>query len=128
MKNYWYGKEIMTSFEEALDDVTIALWQEWFGVMTKINMKEKMKEKLGKYIEEYMILWACNPFLANKALEVEYEIWLLLPCNVIVYKKDWRVFASTILASSLVNNSESEIIREVAEEADKKLKKVIDSI
>jgi len=57
MKNYWYGKEIMTSFEEALDDVTIALWQEWFGVMTKINMKEKMKEKLGKYIEEYMILW-----------------------------------------------------------------------
>jgi len=128
MKNIWYTKEVNTSFLEAIDDVTFALKEQWFWVLTKIDMKSKLKEKLDKDIEEYVILWACNPWLAYEALTSEYEIWLLLPCNVIVYKKDNKVFVSAIMPIQAMSMMVNEWIKEVAIKAEEKLRKVIDNI
>ena len=128
MKNLWYKKEVNTSFLETVDDVTFALKKEWFGVLTKIDIKAKLKEKLDKDIENYLILWACNPALANKALESEYEIWLLLPCNVIIYEKNSRVFVSAIMPVQAMGMIDNDGVKEVALIAESKLKKVIDNI
>ena len=128
MKNLWYTKEVNTSFIEAIDDVTFALKWVWFGVLTKIDMKAKLKEKLDKDIENYMVLWACNPALANQALESEYEIWLLLPCNVIVYEKNGKVFVSAIMPVQAMGMLDNQGVKEVALVAEEKLKKVIDNI
>jgi len=128
MNNLWYTKEVNTSFLEAIDDITFALKWEWFGVLTKINMKEKLKEKLDKDIENYIILWACNPALANQALESEYEIWLLLPCNVIVYEKSGKVFVSAIMPVAAMGMIDNNWVKEVAIKAESKLKNVINNI
>lgn len=128
MKKYWYTKEVDLTFEEALDSVTFALLEAWFWILTQIDVQEKMKEKIWKEMEDYIILWACNPNLAYDALQNEIEIWLLLPCNVIVYKKSWKVFVSCIVptvAMGSINNSEVLTIAEIAEW---KLKKAIDSL
>jgi len=128
MKNLWYTKEVNTSFLEAIDDVTTSLMQEGFWVLTKIDMKAKLKEKLDKDIDNYMILWACNPGLANQALESEYEIWLLLPCNVIVYEKSGKVFVSAIMPVQAMGMIDNQGVKNVAIKAEEKLKKVIDNI
>ncbi len=128
MKNLWYTKEVNTSFLETIDDITFSLMQEGFWVLTKIDMKAKLKEKLDKDIEGYMILWACNPWLANEALEWEYEIWLLLPCNVIVYEKNSKVFVSAIMPVNAMGMIDNEWVKSVAIKAEDKLKRAIDNI
>ena len=74
MEKYGYTRVVDTSFLEAVDDITFSLQEQWFWVMTRIDMQAKLKEKLGRDIEEYMILWACNPELASESLDLEYEI------------------------------------------------------
>jgi len=125
---YWYTKELNTSFIEALDDVEISLKAQGFWVLTRIDMKQAMKTKLDKDIEEYMIYWACNPALAFEALWEDYEIGLVLPCNVIIYKKDWKVFVLAIIAKTWIWFIENEKIQKIAIRADEKLKKAIDNI
>ena len=85
---YWYTKEVNLTFEEALDEVTFCLAEQWFWIMTKINVQESMQKKLWRNIEEYMILWACNPGLAYEALQEDYDIGIVMPCNIIVYSQD----------------------------------------
>lgn len=128
MNNLWYTKEINTSFLEAIDDIISSLMKEWFWVLTKIDMKAKLKEKLDKDIEEYMILWACNPWLASEALDSEYEIWLLLPCNVIVYEKKSKVFVSAIMPVNAMGMIDNEGVKNVAIKAEEKLKRAINNI
>jgi len=128
MNKLWYTKEVNTSFLEAIDDITSALMQEGFWVLTKIDMKAKLKEKLNKDIEEYTILWSCNPALANEALESEYEIWLLLPCNVIVYEKNSKVFVSAIMPVNAMGMIDNEGVKNVAIKAEEKLKRAIDNV
>jgi uncharacterized protein (DUF302 family) len=71
-------------FDEVLDRVKLALKDKGFGVLTEIDVQATLKEKLGKTIGRYLILGACNPTLASRALEVEPQIGVLLPCNVVV--------------------------------------------
>ena len=75
-------------FDEAQKRITAALKEEGFGVLTEIDMKEKLKEKLGVDFRRYKIFGACNPSLAHEALQMELSVGLLLPCNVAVYEKD----------------------------------------
>jgi uncharacterized protein (DUF302 family) len=104
---YGLSKETSLSFNKAVEKITQYLKDEGFGILTTIDMKETLKNKIGAEIENYVILGACNPNFAYQALQEEYELGLLLPCNVIVYKKDGKVFVSIMnpeIMSSVTGN------------------------
>jgi len=83
---YGYRKEVDMEFESAVAKTKEELKKEGFGILTQIDVKATMKEKIGVDFDDYMILGACNPPFAHKAILAEKEIGLLMPCNVIVYR------------------------------------------
>ncbi len=128
MKKYWYTREVNLTFDSALDKVEFALLEEWFWILSRIDIKSKIKEKLWKDFDDYIVLWACNPKLAYEALQNELEIGLLLPCNVIVYKKDSRIYVSCIVPTVAMWTVENIEVLEIAKIAEEKLKRAIDNI
>ncbi len=76
--------KLNTTFEDAVERTTRALADQGFGVLTRIDVKATMKQKLGADMEDYLILGACNPTLAHRALQADRQIGQLLPCNVVV--------------------------------------------
>ena len=125
---YGFSKETTYSFEQAVDKVTEELKKEGFGVLTSIDVKDTLKKKINIDFKKYTILGACNPPLAHQALQVEEELGLLLPCNIVVYEKDEKtvisVFDPNIMAH-LIDNPE---MKPVAEEVKKKLQKVLAAV
>lgn len=84
---YYFSKTIKASVTEAAEKVTVLLKEHGFGIITNINVKQTMKEKLDAEFREYLILGACNPSFAFNALNAEDKIGLMLPCNIIVQEK-----------------------------------------
>jgi uncharacterized protein (DUF302 family) len=128
MINYGFTKEINTSFEETVDNATNELKKEGFGILTQINVTEKFKEKLGIDFKKYIILGACNPPSAHKAILVEENIGLMLPCNVVIYERQEKTVVSMIkptVAMKMIGNVELE---QIATTIERKLKKVFDAI
>ena len=128
MINYGFSKEIDTSFDETVDNATNELKKEGFGILTQINVTEKFKEKLGIDFKKYIILGACNPPSAHKAILVEENIGLMLPCNVVIYERQEKTVVSMIkptVAMKMIGNVELE---QIATTIEKKLKKVFDAI
>jgi len=128
MIHYGFSKEIDASFEETLDNVSNELKKEGFGILTQINVTEKFKEKLDIDFKKYIILDACNPPSAHKAILVEENIGLMLPCNVVIYERQNKTVVSIIkpkVAMEMIGNVELE---QIASSIEKKLKKVFDSI
>lgn len=127
---YGIRKEVALPYEKALEKVTAALKEQGFGVLSEIDMKEKLKEKLNVDYKRYVILGACNPRLAYKALQAEPEIGLLLPCNVIVYETEGD--RSVVSAAdpeamlSIVGNNPA--VAEVARDAKERLSKALASL
>lgn len=128
MAGLGYTKKLNEDFEVALDDVRFALSKEGFGIMTSVNVQEKFQEKLGKTIEKYMILGACNPSIAYDAVQAEQEIGLMMPCNVIVYEKSGEVYVSCVQPSIHLEATWNKTLIEVAQTAENKLKRAIDSL
>lgn len=126
--SYCITKKMELDFAAAVEEVKNVLAVKGFGVLTEIDVKVTMKKKLDKDMEEYLILGACNPSLASQALDNEIEIGLLLPCNVIVYKKNGEVFVSTILPSVAMSFIDNREVKEVAIKAESKLISVIDNL
>src|SRR3989344_3362528 len=125
---YGYKRKIPLPFGEAVEKVRSELSKEGFGVLTEIDVKASLKEKLGLDYDNYLILGACNPPFALKALQAEKDIGLLLPCNVIVYEDGGEVFVSAIrptIAMEIVRNPS---LAEVGKTVEEKLKKVVDAI
>ncbi|MBL7906571.1 MAG: DUF302 domain-containing protein [Bacteroidales bacterium] len=85
--NYYFSKTVIASVPEAAEKVTTLLKDYGFGIITSINVKQTMKEKLDAEFREYLILGACNPSFAFNALNAEDKIGLMLPCNIIVQDK-----------------------------------------
>ena len=85
-----YGMRIRLAlpYEDAIEKVTAALKTEGFGVLTQIDVKATLKQKLDVDFRRYIILGACNPSLAHRAFSTELEIGLLLPCDVVVYEDE----------------------------------------
>ena len=126
--NYGISKTVSLTFGQAIEKVTEELKKEGFGVLTTIDMKETLHKKLGVEIGRYTILGACNPQFANRSLEIEQEIGLLLPCNVIVYEKDDAVTVSAFdpgIIGAVVNNP---AIQPVAAEVRERLQRVIAAV
>ena len=126
--NYGISKKVSQTFEQAIEKVTEELKKEGFGVLTTIDMKETLHKKLGVEIGRYTILGACNPQFANRSLEIEQEIGLLLPCNVIVYEKDNTVTVSAFdpgIIGAVVTNP---AIQPVASEVRERLQRVIAAV
>lgn len=81
---YYYAKTFERPFDEVVAATRAALAQEGFGVITEIDVRQTMKAKLGADIRPYLILGACNPRLADEALQLEDKVGVMLPCNVVV--------------------------------------------
>jgi uncharacterized protein (DUF302 family) len=126
--NYGYKKEVNLNFEKSVEKIKEELAIEGFGILTQIDVKATLKKKLNVDFEKYVILGACNPPFAHKALLAERDIGLLLPCNVIVYEQDAKVFVSAIVPSVAMGMVENEALGEIAKEVEDKLKKVVDKI
>jgi len=84
---YYFGKKVKQSFPDLLERTRKALQEQGFGILTEIDVQGKIKEKLGEDFRSYVILGACNPSLAHKALSQELPLGVLLPCNVVVYEE-----------------------------------------
>ncbi len=125
---YGYSKKVALSFEDAVVKIKEELSKEGFGVLTEIDVKATMKKKLDVNYDNYIILGACNPQFAHKALQEEKEIGLLLPCNVIVYEDGGAVYVSAIIPSVAMSMVENENLPIIAKEVEGKLKAVIDSL
>jgi uncharacterized protein (DUF302 family) len=127
--SYGFGRSVDMSYEEAVDRVTAALKGEGFGVLTEIDVQATLKAKLGVDFRRYVILGACNPPLAHRALEAEQELGLLLPCNVIVYEQDdGRTVVSALNPMVALGVVDNPALENVAAEVTQKLQRVIDGL
>ncbi len=126
---YYFNKKIQGTFEEAIDKVTKGLKEEGFGILTEIDIKETLKQKLDVDFKKYKILGACNPPFAHKALVAEDKIGTMLPCNVIVQELEpgiIEVAAVNPMASmQAVNNEE---LNNIASQITSMLEDVIEKL
>lgn len=128
MISYGFTKELDLPLDEALARTTEQLKQAGFGVLTRIDIHDKIKEKLGVDFKKYVILGACNPPYAYKALLAEEDIGLLLPCNVVLYEKNGRTVLSVIKPTVAMNMVENESLREIAVEIESRLRRAFDMV
>ncbi len=126
---YYINKTINSGFDQAVVLVTESLKKEGFGVLTEINIQEKLKEKLDVDFRKYMILGACNPASAYKALQQEDKVGTMLPCSVIIQELGNNVIevaAVDPLASMMA--IENPDLAEIAREIKEKLERAIASL
>jgi uncharacterized protein (DUF302 family) len=125
---YGYGRTLELPFERAVARAREALKAEGFGVLCEIDVREKLREKLGVDFPNYLILGACNPPLAHQALQREMALGLLLPCNVVVYEKNSQSVVAAIDAEKMLSVVGNPELLPVARQVNGKLRKVIDSL
>lgn len=129
MQETSYGLRIVlqTDYQTAIDRATAVLKAEGFGVLTTIDVQQTLRTKLNREFRKYMILGACNPVLADRALHAELEIGLLLPCNVVVYETGTNesVVAAMAPLTALGIVGENAELSAVAREADERLRRAL---
>jgi len=123
---YGFGKAVSMGFEAAVEAVIDALQTEGFGVLTDIDVAATMQKKLGKEMQPYRILGACNPSLAHQAITSEPSIGLLLPCNVVIRQdEDEIVHVEFMDPSSVLSLVDNPAVGELAGEVKSRLKRVL---
>ena len=129
--SYALSTKLHTTFEDAVERTRKALADQGFGVLTEIDMKATLKAKLGEDMEDYLILGACNPPLAHRAVNVDRQIGLLLPCNVVVRADtadEGTVIVDAMDPQVMVQVSDHSELSDVADDAAAKLQSAIDSL
>lgn len=126
---YGLRVELDVPYPEAIERATVELQKQGFGVLTTIDVRETLRKKLDQDFRRYVILGACNPMLAHRALQAELEIGLLLPCNVIVYEeKPGRSVVAAMAPLAALGIVESAALEGVAKEADSRLRAALESL
>lgn len=123
-----YRKQTTLPFTETVEKARAELAKEGFGVITEIDAQETFRKKLDVDFDNYVILGVCHPASAHKVLEVDKELGLLLPCNVIVYETSGSVFISAILPTVAMQVANNPALTPLAEEIEEKLKKAVDAV
>ena len=125
-----YGRTIAIdlAYGEAVSRVKEAFQEQGFGVLTEIDVRATLKEKLDEETEPYVILGFCNPQLAHRALRVEPEIGLLLPCNVVVRRHAEQTLVHAQDAGVMVRVTERPELEPIAEEAKQRIGRAMDSL
>ncbi len=128
--SYGFGTELDVPYETAVERVREALGTEGFGVLTEIDVKATLAKKIGVDFRPYVILGACNPPLAHKALTAETDIGLLLPCNVIVYAADdpARSVVAVMDPVPALGLTGRDDIRPLAEDVRERMQRVLDRL
>lgn len=116
------------SFENARSRITEALKQQGFGILTEIDVTATLKAKLNLEFRRYVILGACNPQLAHRALEAELGIGLLLPCNVCVWEDDGGSVVSIARPDAMFDIVKNGALQAVAQEAGERLRLALDQV
>lgn len=128
MSAYGYSKNLHIPFDEAVEKTIAALKAQGFGILTDIDVKKTLSEKLNVEFRNYRILGVCNPSRAYKALQMEEEIGLLLPCNVIVYEReDGAVIVSAQRPTITFTTVGNHALEPLAQGVEETLKEVIDA-
>jgi uncharacterized protein (DUF302 family) len=125
---YGFSKTVDMPYEQAIEKVTAELKKEGFGVLTSIDVKETLKQKINVDFKKYAILGACNPPIAHRALQEEEELGLLLPCNVVVYEKDDKTRVSIFDPMVMTWIMENDQMKPIATEVQEKLQRVLKAI
>jgi uncharacterized protein (DUF302 family) len=126
---YGFGRSLNLPYEQAVEQTRAALAEQGFGVLTEINVRDTLKKKLDVEFRPYVILGACNPGFAHRALTSELDIGLLLPCNVVVYEVDAQSSVveamDPVAALSLTGRDD---VKAIAEEVKELLRKALASL
>jgi uncharacterized protein (DUF302 family) len=126
---YYFSRKVKGPFEDVENRVRTALKEEGFGVLTEIDVRETLKKKCDVDFRKYKILGACNPPFAYKALQIEDKIGTMLPCNVIVqYVRPDEVEVAAIDPIASMQAVKNAALQPVADEVQRKLKKVIEKV
>jgi len=126
---YGFSIELNLPLDRAIEAVREALKSEGFGVLTEIDVRTTLKEKIGADFQPYVILGACNPSLAFRALQDDIDIGMLLPCNVTVREEaDGRTIISAFDPNVMARLSPSAGLKEVARLAREKLERVLEGL
>lgn len=125
-----YGdvRTVKMSFEDAVARIEVVLKTEGFGVLCQIDMQAKLKEKLGVEFPRYVILGACNPPLAQQALQRDINLGLLLPCNVVVYEEGGQVHVGAVDAVGMLSVANHPEMEGLARQVNEKLRRALDSV
>ena len=125
-----YGSTITTElgFDETVERTRAALADNGFGILTEINVQATLKNKLDQDMEQYLILGACNPQLAHRALDVERDIGLLLPCNVVVRRDGDRTVVQALDPQVMVSLPGRPELQPVADEAAQRLTAALQTV
>jgi len=124
-----HGKTVDLPYDKALAKTEQILADEGFGVLCRIDVTEKLKEKIGVEMEPYMILGACLPSMAHKAITAEPEIGIMLPCNVVVRQVEGGTRVEVINTEAMVQIfPDSDALKGVADEVGQRLEKVLQAV
>lgn len=126
--DYGFSKEVNLSFDDAVAKATEELKKEGFGVLTTIDVKDTLKEKLDVDFKRYVILGACNPPFAHKALQAEEAVGLLLPCNVVVCEKGEGSVVMAFDPMAMTKLSSNKTLASIAGEVRERIQRVLDHL
>ena len=126
---YYFSKTLSTSFDDAVEKVTAALFAEGFGVISEVDLHEKIKYKLGVDFKKYRILGACNPAYSYRALQAEDKVGVMLPCNVLVIEQgDNEIEIAAVNPSDAMMAVKNDVVAEVAAQVGDHLQKALDRL
>jgi len=125
---YYFAKSLNLPFDEAVSKTISALKEHGFGVLTRIDVKNTLKEKIGIEFRSYVILGACNPRMAHQALQAEDKIGTMLPCNVIIQQKDGTSEVAAVDPVASMQAISNTALGEIAAKVREDLKAVVQSL